>query len=253
MTPDRFAPLPPEDAGELLRSVRLHDEARALSLAFVSDAQRASALTACAFVAEAAGVPARVSEPMIGLIRVQWWREALAEAFGDGTVRAHPLVKAIRATLAPVPEMHTAMERVLDAVPPFLEGGAGAAADLLRSTDGAMGAMVARIVSQEEGSLAGDASTLAALAAVAVAPPPPARSPQIETPRQRAARVLARDESDLASEAASLRAAWPRDVSDGAVLGALPFALTRAHAAGRVPGPFRTRIAMMRMVATGRP
>ena len=255
MRPDAFAPLPPADAEELLRGLRAHDEARALSLAFVPDGSRAAALAACAFVAEAASVPARVSDPTIGLIRVQWWREALEEAFGGGAVRAHPLVRAVRATLQP--ESRSILERVLDAMPTFLEGGGGAPLDLLRATDGAMGALVARatgVGGGEDGAgLAEEASAVAALAAVSALPPPPARSPQIETPRQRAARLVARNGTDVVSEVARLRAAWPRRAPEGQVIGALPFALARRHAAGRVPGPLRTRLAMTRMVATGRP
>ena len=259
MRPDAFAPLPPADAEELLRGVRAHDEARALSLAFVPDGPRAAALTACAFVAEAASVPARVSDPTIGLIRVQWWREALAEAFGGGAVRAHPLVRAMRTTLQP--RSRGELERVLDAMPAFLEGGGGAPLELLRATDGAMGALVARVIGEDGGEgdgedgagLAEAASAVAALAAVSALPPPPARSPQIETPRQRAARLLAQGETEVAGEVARLRAAWPKRAPEGQVIGALPFALARRHAAGRVPGPLRTRLAMTRMVATGRP
>ena len=254
MRPDRFAPLPETCAEELLRILQAHDEARALSLAFVGGADRAAALTACAFVAEVASVPAKVSEPMIGLIRLQWWREALDEAFGGGPVRAHPLAQAMRQTL-PERVARERLDAVLDALPPFLEGGGGAPLDLLRGTDGVMGALVAEIVSGAEAtaSTAAEAGAVAALARLVAEPPAPAPSPQIETPRQRAARVADKMRMGAEDEVSRVRAAWPTDASDGLILGALPFALAPAHAAGRSPGPLKARFAMTRMVARGRP
>ena len=252
VNPARFAPLPPADASELLRGLAAHDPVRALSLAFVPDAMRAAALTACAFVAEAAGIPARVSDPTIGLIRVQWWHEALEEAFGEGAVRAHPLVRALRLTVSPP---HRApLEQALSAIPPFLEGGHGAPADLLCATDGAMGRLVASLVSpQADPGLAEEASVVAALAQVVATPPPPARSPQIETPRQRASRMARREAPDVRARLADLKTAWAGGAADGVVLGALPVAVAERQASGRPPGPLRTRLLMTRMVARGRP
>jgi NADH dehydrogenase [ubiquinone] 1 alpha subcomplex assembly factor 6 len=53
-----------------------------------------------AFNLEIAKVRETVSEPMLGEIRLQWWREAVEEAYGGGAVRKHavaePLADAIR-------------------------------------------------------------------------------------------------------------------------------------------------------------
>ena len=250
LRPDRFAPLDPRDAEELLRGVAAHDEARALSLAFVPDEARAAALVACAFVAEAASIPARVSDPTLGLVRVQWWREALEEVFGGGPVRAHPLARGLRAVMPP--EHRAALEAVLDAMPTFLEGGGGEPLALLSSTDGALSDLLAQLMGADEG-LAARAGALAALGQTAAAPPPAARSPQIETPRQRAARMLTRTPADLTQRLEELRGAWPRQPADGLVIASLPLALTAGHAQGRVPGPLRTRLAMTRMMLRGRP
>ena len=252
MNPARFAPLDPADAAELLRGVASHDPARALSLAFAPDEARAAALTVCAFAAEAASITARVSDPTIGMIRVQWWREALEEAFGDGPVRAHPLAQALRRTLGP--SQQPALNGMLDAVPAFLEGGGGAPADLLRPVEGATGRLLAELVSPEaDPGLAERASVTAALAQIAAAPPPPARSPQIETPRQRAARMMQRGETDVPGEVARLRKAWAAPAPAGVVLGSLPVALAARQARGRGVGPLRARFLMTRMVARGRP
>ncbi len=58
-----------------------------------------------AFNLEIARVPSVVSEPMIGEIRLQWWREAVDEIFAVGPVRRHevvePLAEAVRAADLP--------------------------------------------------------------------------------------------------------------------------------------------------------
>jgi phytoene synthase len=38
-----------------------------------------------------------VSQPMLGQIRLQWWRENIAAAFESGAVRHHPVVEALAA------------------------------------------------------------------------------------------------------------------------------------------------------------
>ena len=59
----------------------------------------ASGLAAiAAFSAELARVPATVSEPMLGSIKLQWWRDALAAA-RQGTPSGHPVIDALAATL----------------------------------------------------------------------------------------------------------------------------------------------------------
>ena len=249
---DRFAPLPPGDAAELLFGVTAHDPVRALSLAFVPDEVRAAALAACAFVAEAASIPARVTDPTLGLVRVQWWREALDEAFGDGPLRAHPLARALRSA---VPSPHRrSLEAVLEAVPPFLDGGGGEPLALLDTSDGALSGLLARLMRAEaDAALACRAGALAAFGHVSAAPPPAARSPQIETPRQRAARVQGRTPSDVMQKLAELREAWPKRPADGLVVASLPLALTPAHARDRVPGPLGARLAMTWMTLRGRP
>ena len=44
--------------------------------------------------------PARVTrEPMLARIRLEWWREAVAEAAGSGKPRAQPLVESLSETV----------------------------------------------------------------------------------------------------------------------------------------------------------
>jgi phytoene synthase len=52
-----------------------------------------------AFNYEIARIRETVSEPMLGRIRLQWWRESLAVAYDGGPVRHHPVVEALTATI----------------------------------------------------------------------------------------------------------------------------------------------------------
>lgn len=81
--------------------VHRHDPDRFLTALYARPAQRESLLTLFAFNLEIAKVRESVSEPMLGEIRLQWWREALEEAYAGGPVRRHmvaePLAGVIRA------------------------------------------------------------------------------------------------------------------------------------------------------------
>jgi len=67
---------------------------------FAEQQDRVDLLVVYAFHAELAKVPELVSEPMIGAIRYQWWRDALEEIFSGNTVRKHevatPLADVIK-------------------------------------------------------------------------------------------------------------------------------------------------------------
>lgn len=76
--------------------VRRADEDRWLSSRYVADAQaRADLIALYAFDREITRAPQVASNPLIGEIRLTWWREALEEAFGDGRVRRHPVAEAL--------------------------------------------------------------------------------------------------------------------------------------------------------------
>lgn len=79
--------------------VRRHDNDRFLC-AVCAPADRRDALFALyAFNHEIVSIAGKVSEPLLGQIRLQWWREAIAGAFEGGTPRGHqvldPLAGAI--------------------------------------------------------------------------------------------------------------------------------------------------------------
>lgn len=80
--------------------VRRHDRDRFQTALFAPVAQREALFALYAFNYEIARVRETVREPMLGRIRLQWWREAIAAACEGGAVRQHevvvPLTAAIR-------------------------------------------------------------------------------------------------------------------------------------------------------------
>lgn len=77
-----------------------HDRDRYLLALFAPAERRAAVCALYAFNAEIALIPERVSEPMLGQIRIQWWRDGIDAAFAGNSVRRHevltPLAAAIR-------------------------------------------------------------------------------------------------------------------------------------------------------------
>ncbi|HSJ98916.1 MAG TPA: squalene/phytoene synthase family protein, partial [Myxococcota bacterium] len=75
--------------------MRTHHPERYLAT-LVAPTERRDALFALyAFDHEIGKVRHLVREPMAGLIRLQWWREVLAEIDGGAPPRAHPVVEAL--------------------------------------------------------------------------------------------------------------------------------------------------------------
>ncbi|WP_425404747.1 phytoene/squalene synthase family protein [Hwanghaeella sp.] len=62
-------------------------------------------------IAKTSGV---VSEPMLGQIRLQWWREAIDECYG-GSPRRHAVVTALARAIAETTPSRSIFERVIDA------------------------------------------------------------------------------------------------------------------------------------------
>ena len=77
------------------------DYDRYLSAVFAPGGSREALFALIAFNHEVARIPEAVSEPMLGLIRLQWWREVVEAAYAGEPARRHevavPLTDAIRA------------------------------------------------------------------------------------------------------------------------------------------------------------
>lgn len=78
---------------------RGHDFERWLAVVLAPRAARAGLATLIAFNAEVSRTREAVSEPMLGQIRLQWWREAV-EGSAAGNPRAHPVAEGLATLLA---------------------------------------------------------------------------------------------------------------------------------------------------------
>lgn len=119
------APQDALDAPDLDAQIRRVDPDRWMSSRFIADAgKRADVIALYAFDHELARAPRVASNPLLGEIRLTWWREALDEIFEGRPVRRHPtaqaLAEAVRRrglTRPPLEAMIDARYRELDASP----------------------------------------------------------------------------------------------------------------------------------------
>ena len=79
--------------------VRRHDRDRFQTALFAPAAHREALFALYAFNCEIARVREAVSEPMLGRIRLEWWREAIAAAYQEGAVRRHEVVEPLTAAI----------------------------------------------------------------------------------------------------------------------------------------------------------
>lgn len=107
-----FGAMPHNSAAYCLEQVRRFDRERYLCLLFAPEPARSHLLALYAFNLEISKIRETVSEPLLGQIRLQWWREALAE-FARGTVRAHPIAEALSAAIKGRPVRPALIERLL--------------------------------------------------------------------------------------------------------------------------------------------
>jgi phytoene synthase len=145
-------------------AARASDLDRYLAALLAPRRVRGDLIVLTAFLGEAARVGEVVSEPMMGEVRLQWWRDALASRVKTG----HPVADALMDTIArhDLPEalFHTILDaRARDLDPhvpktePDLEKG-------LRDTEGAALQLAARILAADEDTGADDVLAAAAQA-----------------------------------------------------------------------------------------
>jgi phytoene synthase len=116
---------PAEGARDYCRTtVRRGDRDRYLTALFAPASRRDDLLVLAAFNLEIARAREQVREPMLGLIRLQWWREALDAIFSGSVVRKHPVAEALADAIGqyglprePFDRMIAARERDMEAVP----------------------------------------------------------------------------------------------------------------------------------------
>lgn len=94
--------------------VREHDPDRYLATLFAPAEAREALLVLYAFDHEIGRVRRIVSEPMAGLVRLQWWRDALA-GVAVGRPLAHPVVEALHDGWARFAPLRPRLEAAIDA------------------------------------------------------------------------------------------------------------------------------------------
>ena len=75
--------------------VRAQDRDRWLSTFFAPDAKRPHLLALYAFNAEILRVSDTVSEPHLGMIRLQWWRDTIESIYAGTEASGHPVAEAL--------------------------------------------------------------------------------------------------------------------------------------------------------------
>lgn len=85
----------------VLDLVRTHDRGRFVASLFAPPTARDRVLALLAFDRELARIPATVSEPMLGQMRFQWWRDLIARvADGGSAPQGHPVAQALAAGMS---------------------------------------------------------------------------------------------------------------------------------------------------------
>lgn len=121
-----------------------------------------------AFHAELAKIPELVSEPMMGQIRYQWWRDCLNEIYGAGPVRAHEVTTPLAEMVAQSGISRFLLDRIIDGrerdLDPTPFNTIKAATDYADATSGALAQAAVMICGGEGGFTAGRAWGLTGLA-----------------------------------------------------------------------------------------
>jgi NADH dehydrogenase [ubiquinone] 1 alpha subcomplex assembly factor 6 len=94
--------------------VRQHDRDRFQTALFAPVADREALFSLYAFNYEIARVRESVREPMLGQIRLQWWREAIEAAYAGTPPRRHEVVEPLTATIRERGLSRAHFERLID-------------------------------------------------------------------------------------------------------------------------------------------
>src|SRR2546429_5638047 len=104
----------PEDASSFPGLVRRHDRDRYQTTLFAPAERHKALLALYAFNYEIARVRETVSEPMLGQIRLQWWREVLGAAYAGMPPRQHPVVLPLSAAIRKLALSRAYFDRLID-------------------------------------------------------------------------------------------------------------------------------------------
>lgn len=135
-------------AAEILRA---HDPGRFQTTLFAPPPQRAALIALYAFDCEIGRVRHVVSQPMAGLIRLQWWRDAL-DGIAAGAPLQHPVVQGLHAAWPELAPARAELDRAIDARESELEGVPFATLGELEQHVAATGGSIARAAATACGS-----------------------------------------------------------------------------------------------------
>ena len=104
------------DPDDLDEALRRNDPDRWLASRFIGDVQaRADVVALYAYDNELGRAPRVASNPLLGEIRLTWWREALDEIFEGRRVRGHPVAQALAAAVQRAGLERAPLEAMIDA------------------------------------------------------------------------------------------------------------------------------------------
>ncbi len=121
-----------------------------LACAFIDDpAKRADVLALHAFLETLREIPDRVTEPLMGEIRLRWWYEAIEEIEQGRPVRYHPLTEVLKRLIETYRLDPKAFYALIEGQMPLLDKGAlttEAAMKVADAGEGGVARLAARIV-----------------------------------------------------------------------------------------------------------
>ncbi len=126
--------------------VRRRDPDRYLSSRYAAPGHRAGLVALYAFESELAAIPAKVSEPTLGAMRFQWWRDALEAISASGPVPAHEVTGGLAAAIEAATLAPGALQRMIDRHEDAFESG-----DSARRPDDLVTAIAAHVVAGQHG------------------------------------------------------------------------------------------------------
>ncbi len=158
--------------------VRKGDPVRFRTALFAPPDAREGLFALYAFNLEIAKIAPMVSEPMIGEIRLQWWRDTLEMIFVEDRIRHHEVVEPLAAIIRSANLPRAPLDAVIDAraldLDPAFPADETALGDYLRDTAGSLTLLAMRAlgggadgVAMDAGQGIGVARYLAALPALA--------------------------------------------------------------------------------------
>ncbi|HSK39267.1 MAG TPA: phytoene/squalene synthase family protein [Arenibaculum sp.] len=126
------------------QEVRRHDNDRFLTSLFAPADRREGLFALYAFNLEIAKTREVVTEPMLGQIRLQWWREAVEEMYA-GNVRHHEVLQSLDGEVRRHDLTRACFDMLIDAREADLEDDPPATLDCLESYAEATGAPLVRL------------------------------------------------------------------------------------------------------------